>query len=83
MCIEQLLAALVSSYRYEGPRVSEETAKAEANILSSAVKNAVKKKPIEDEEVVRILTTRSKLHIKAIAHHYKEISGNNIEEVPK
>ncbi|KAM7509065.1 hypothetical protein LguiA_019518 [Lonicera macranthoides] len=76
----KLLAALVSSYRYEGPRVSEETAKAEAKILSSAIKNAVKKKPIEDEEVVRILTTRSKLHIKAIAQHYKEISGNNIEE---
>ncbi|KAK3032731.1 hypothetical protein RJ639_036915 [Escallonia herrerae] len=74
-----LLVALVSSYRYEGPRVHEETARSEAKILHNAFK-AADKKPIEDEEVVRILTTRSKLHIKAISTHYEEISSSDITE---
>ncbi|KAK2986479.1 hypothetical protein RJ640_025489, partial [Escallonia rubra] len=75
-----LLVALVSSYRYEGPRVHEETARSEAKILHNAFKASDKKKPIEDEEVVRILTTRSKLHIKAISTHYKEFSSSDITE---
>ncbi|KAK9282665.1 hypothetical protein L1049_010885 [Liquidambar formosana] len=75
-----LLVALVSSYRYEGPRVNEEIAKSEAKTVSTAIKTADKKKPIEDEEVIRILSTRSKPHLKAIFKHYKEICGNNIDE---
>ncbi|KAL7238467.1 hypothetical protein ACSBR2_004548 [Camellia fascicularis] len=75
-----LLVALVSSYRYEGTRVHQETAKSEAKTLCTAIKNAGKKNPIADGEVVRILSTRSKLHLKAVFNHYKEISGNNIDE---
>lgn len=71
----------MSSYRYEGPKVNEEIAKSEAKTLFAAIKNADKKNPIEDEEVVRILTTRSKPHLKAIFKHYKEINGKNIDEV--
>ncbi|KAL6980985.1 hypothetical protein U1Q18_022621 [Sarracenia purpurea var. burkii] len=77
----KLLVALVSSYRYEGPKFHEETAKSEAKILSTAIKNAGKKNPLEDEEVVRILSTRSKLHLKEVFKHYKEMSGRNIDEV--
>ncbi|KAA8537313.1 hypothetical protein F0562_027000 [Nyssa sinensis] len=74
----KLLLALVSSYRYEGPRgVNEETAKSEAKKLCIAIKSG---KPIEDEEVVTILAIRSKPHLKAIFRHYKEICGKNIEE---
>ncbi|XP_034703279.1 annexin D4 [Vitis riparia] len=76
----KLLVGLVSSYRYEGPKVNEEIAKSEAKTLFAAIKNADKKNPIEDEEVVRILTTRSKPHLKAIFKHYKEINGKNIDE---
>ncbi|KAK6933941.1 Annexin repeat [Dillenia turbinata] len=74
----KLLVALVSAYRYEGPSVKEEVAKAEAKILYNAIKNGVSKKPSEDDEVVRILSTRSKLHLKTLFHYYKEISGHNI-----
>ncbi|XP_010247046.1 PREDICTED: annexin D4-like isoform X2 [Nelumbo nucifera] len=75
-----LLVALVSSYRYEGARVNEEIAETEAKTLSEAIKNA-EKRPIENEEVVRIITTRSKLHLKAVFNYYKEISGTTTEEI--
>lgn len=77
------MVALVSSYRYEGPRVHEDTAKSEAKTLGSAIKNALKKNPTEDEVVVRILSTRSKLHLKSVFKHYKDISGKTLDEVPK
>ncbi|GFY92196.1 annexin 4 [Actinidia rufa] len=77
----KLFVALVSSYRYEGPKVHEETAKFEAKTLYNAVVNAAKKHPLEDEDVVRILSTRSKLHLKSVFKHYKEISGRDMEEV--
>ncbi|CAN4108606.1 unnamed protein product [Withania somnifera] len=77
----KLLVALVSSYRYEGPRVNDDLAKSEAKIFANAIKNANKKKLIdEDEEIVRILSTRSKLHLKVIYSHYKEITGNFLDE---
>ncbi|CAK7336560.1 unnamed protein product [Dovyalis caffra] len=76
----KLLVALVSAYRYEGPKVKEDAAKSEAKILANAIKNGDKKNPIEDEEVVRILATRSKPHLKAVYKHYKEVSGKNIHE---
>lgn len=81
MFFEQLLVALVSAYRYEGTKVKDDAAKSEAKELHNAIKNADKRKPIEDDEVVRILTTRSKPHLQAIYKYYKEISGKNIDEV--
>ena len=78
MCFEQLLVALVSAYRYEGSMFRDDAAKSEAKTLFDAIING---KPIEDDEVIRILTTRSKPHLQAIYKHYKEISGKNIEEV--
>ncbi|KAF6167221.1 hypothetical protein GIB67_029859 [Kingdonia uniflora] len=74
----QLLVALVSSYRYEGKKVKEEIAKSEAKILGNAIKNGDKKKPIKNEEVVRILSTRSKLHL--VFNYYKEIHGKDIAQ---
>ncbi|WKA02137.1 hypothetical protein VitviT2T_020360 [Vitis vinifera] len=76
----KLLVALVSSYRYEGLRVNEGIARSEAMTLAIAVKNVDKKNPIEDDAIVRILTTRSKLHLKAVVKYYKEIYGKNIDE---
>lgn len=81
LCREQLLVALVSAYRYEGPKVKEDAAKSEAKILANSIKNGHKKNPIEDEEVIRILSTRSKAHLKIVYKHYKEVSGNIIHEV--
>ncbi|RVW18608.1 Annexin D4 [Vitis vinifera] len=66
--------------RYEGSRVNEGTARSEATTLAIVVKNVDQKNPIEDDGIVRILTTRSKLHLKAVVKYYKEIYGKNIDE---
>ncbi|XP_043692409.1 annexin D4-like [Telopea speciosissima] len=72
--------ALVSAYRYEGSKVNDEVAKSEAKILCNAIKNANTKNPVEEEEVVRILSTRSKAHLKAIYKHYKEMFSKTLDE---
>ncbi|PIN02993.1 Annexin [Handroanthus impetiginosus] len=77
----KLLVALLSCYRYEGPKVNDEMAKLEAKTIFDAMRGgAIHKGLIEDEALVRILSTRSKPHIKAIYKHYKEISGNYLDE---
>ncbi|XP_021774431.1 annexin D4-like [Chenopodium quinoa] len=73
----KFLVALVSAYRYEGTRVHDGTAKSEAEALHHAIKNI---HPVEDEEVVRILCTRSKPHLTAIFRHYKELFGKELNE---
>lgn len=74
----KLLVALVSSYRYEGPRVNENTAKSEAKVLHDAIQGDQKIPAVENYDVVTILSTRSKLHLKAIFEHYKEIADKSI-----
>ncbi|KAJ8648775.1 hypothetical protein MRB53_001798 [Persea americana] len=74
-----LLVALVSSFRYEGPVVNAEIAKSEAKTLGKAIKEA-DGKLLENEDVIRILSTRSKLQLIATFSHYKEIRGKNIDE---
>ncbi|MED6176458.1 hypothetical protein PIB30_088382 [Stylosanthes scabra] len=78
----KLLVALVSAYRYEGSKIKDDHAKSEAKIIHNAIKDAHNKnKPInEDDEVIRILATRSKPHLKALYKHYKDISGKNLDE---
>lgn len=50
-------------------------------MLASAIKEGNGKNISGNEEVVRIMATRSKMHLKAVYKHYREISGNNLEEV--
>ena len=77
----QLLVGLVSAYRYEGPRVNEEAARAEAEALGAAVKSAAGGKLLaENGDVVRILSTRSKPHLVETLRRYKEIHGRRLEE---
>ncbi|XP_015876062.3 annexin D4 [Ziziphus jujuba] len=76
----KLLVALVSAYRYEGQKVKDDTAKSEAKTLANAFKNADNKNPIEDDEVVRILSTRSKPHLQEVYKYYKKLYNNNIDE---
>lgn len=76
----------MSAYRYEGPKVKEDAAKSEAKALLNAIKNNHgdhKKKAMEEDEVVRILTTRSKPHLKQVYDQYKKISAKTITEVIK
>lgn len=78
--IEQLLVGLVSSYRYEGSHVNEDRAKSEAKSLHNAI-NKAGEKHIENDDVIRILTTRSKPHLKLAFKFYQEMFGKSIEEV--
>ncbi|KAL9675835.1 hypothetical protein QQ045_004043 [Rhodiola kirilowii] len=77
----KLLVALVSSYRYEGPNVNEDVAKAEAALLLNAI-TAAADKAVEDDEVVRILSTRSKSHLKAIYSNLDQDldAGQNLKD---
>ncbi|KAK4476647.1 hypothetical protein RD792_015807 [Penstemon davidsonii] len=75
----KLLLAVLSSYRYEGPKVNQEIAKSEAKTISNAIIKG-KRDLIEEEDIVRILSTRSKLHLKAVYKHYKDISGNYLDQ---
>jgi annexin D len=82
VCIDQqLLVALVSAYRYEGPHVHKDTAKSEAKILLDAIRSAGKKALIDDEKLIMILATRSKSHLRAVYECYREISGKHLDEV--
>ncbi|PKA67006.1 Annexin D4 [Apostasia shenzhenica] len=74
------LVLLVSSYRYDGPNVNEEMAKLEAKVLHNAIHKAAAKGSLLSEEVLRILTTRSKPHLRETFKFYKQLFGKFIEE---
>ncbi|KAF3336842.1 annexin D4 [Carex littledalei] len=76
----KLLVGLVSAYRYEGQKVDNDVAKSESKSIHNAIKSAGANKISENDEVVRILTTRSKLHLKSIFKYYKEQYGKYLEE---
>lgn len=73
----QLLVALVSSYRYGGDEVDLRLAKAEAKILHEKISD----KAYSDNEVIRILATRSKAQINATLNHYKDEYEEDILKV--
>lgn len=73
----QLLVPLVSSFRYEGPEVNTMLAKSEAKILHEKISE----KAYSDEEVIRILTTRSKAQLAATLNNYNDHFGNAINKV--
>lgn len=70
----KLLLLLVSSYRYSGDEVNMSLAKSEAKILHEKIKG----KHYNDEELTRILATRSKAQINATVNQYKNEFGNDI-----
>ncbi|PON98810.1 Annexin [Trema orientale] len=76
----KLLVALVSAYRYEGKTVKDDHAKSDAEALANAIKNADNKSLLEDDEVLKVLTTRSKPHLKEVCEQYKKISDKNLDQ---
>ncbi|XP_010268092.1 PREDICTED: annexin D1 [Nelumbo nucifera] len=72
----KLLVPLVSSYRYEGPEVNTTLAKSEAKILHEKIKE----KAYNHEDVIRILTTRSKEQLIATFNNYNNDFGNAINK---
>ncbi|CAL0333583.1 unnamed protein product [Lupinus luteus] len=72
--LRQLLVGLVTSYRYTGEEINVRLAKSEAEILHESIKE----KKGNEEEVVRILSTRSKIQLIATFNYYREIHGTSI-----
>lgn len=72
----KLLLPLVSTYRYEGEEVNLTLAKSEAKILHEKIH----KKEYNDDDLIRILATRSKAQINATLNHYKNEFKNDINK---
>lgn len=71
------MVRLVSSYRYNGEDIDEVMAKSEAANLH----NAIRSNQLHNEEVVRVLGTRSKPCLRATFEYYMQDYGRTIEEV--
>uniref|UniRef100_N1QUS5 Annexin n=1 Tax=Aegilops tauschii TaxID=37682 RepID=N1QUS5_AEGTA len=72
--ILELLVPLVSSHRYEGPEVNTRLAHSEAKLLHEKIEH----KAYGDDEVIRILTTRSKAQLLATFNNYNDTFGHPI-----
>ena len=75
----QLLVAVTSTYRYDGDEFDETMAHSEASILHEEIHG----KAFNHEEVIRILSTRSKAQLNATFNLYKDIHGRSITKVQK
>ncbi|KAJ4711502.1 Annexin [Melia azedarach] len=72
--IRKLLVALVSAFRYNGDEINARLAKTEAEILHDAIKDKV----LNHEEVIRILSTRSKAQLLATFNRYRDEHSTSI-----
>lgn len=72
--IRKLLVALVTAFRYDGTEVDGRLANSEADILRDVIKD----KEYNHEEVVRIVSTRSKPQLLATFNRYREEPGTSI-----
>ncbi|KAL3527743.1 hypothetical protein ACH5RR_012399 [Cinchona calisaya] len=79
----KLLVPLVTAFRYEGDEVNMMLAKSEAKTLHEKISD----KAYNDEEIIRILTTRSKAQLNATLNQYNNQFGNainkNLKDDPK
>ncbi|GMI80315.1 ANNEXIN 8, annexin 8 [Hibiscus trionum] len=73
---QKLLVALVSAFRYDGEEVNAKLAKSEAKDLHEAIKD----KKLNTDDVIRILTTRSKLQLRATFNFYREEQDASINK---
>ncbi|XP_071723187.1 annexin-like protein RJ4 [Rutidosis leptorrhynchoides] len=72
--IRKLLVGLVSAYRFEGEEINARLANSEADVLH----NAIRDKAFNHDEVIRILTTRSKAQLRATFNRYRDDQGTSI-----
>ncbi|KAH7863161.1 hypothetical protein Vadar_014093 [Vaccinium darrowii] len=67
-------ASLVGIYRYDGDEIDAYLAHSEANVLH----NAIEEKVLNHDEVIRIVSTRSKAQLMATFNRYKDDYGTSI-----
>eukprot|EP00257_Ricinus_communis_P013328 XP_015570743.1 annexin-like protein RJ4 isoform X1 [Ricinus communis] len=75
--VRKLLVGLVTAFRYEGAEINTRLAKSEADILQDAIKD----KAFNHDEVIRILTTRSKTQLMATFNTFKDDQGTSITKM--
>ncbi|GAB2287072.1 Annexin D8 [Dionaea muscipula] len=71
------LVAMVSTYRYPGDEINEIIAHSEAKDVHTEIHDGDSK----HEEIIRIISTRSKLQLMATFNHFKDIHGTTITKV--
>ncbi|XP_022764810.1 annexin-like protein RJ4 isoform X2 [Durio zibethinus] len=72
--IRTLLVVLVSAFRYDGEEINTRVANSEAKTLHDAIKD----KAFNHEEVIRIMSTRSKMQLMATFNRYRDDQGTSI-----
>ncbi|MFS7937204.1 putative annexin [Helianthus anomalus] len=72
----KLLLPLVGTYRYEGSEVNMTLAKTEAKLIHEKISD----KCYNDDDLIRILATRSKVQINATLNQYKNQFGKDINK---
>lgn len=77
MFLLQLLVALVGIYRYDGNEIDAHLANSEAHVLH----NAIEEKVLNHDEIIRIVSTRSKAQLMATFNRYKDDYGTSITKV--
>ncbi|XP_027076343.2 annexin D2-like [Coffea arabica] len=79
----KLLVPLVTAFRYEGDDVNMTLAKSEAKLLHEKISE----KAYNNDEIIRILTTRSKAQLNVTLNQYNNEFGNainkNLKDDPK
>ncbi|GMH07629.1 hypothetical protein Nepgr_009469 [Nepenthes gracilis] len=74
-----LLVAIVSTNRYHGEEIDELTAHSEAVALHDEIHDGES----NHEEIMKIISTRSKQQHMATFNHFKDIHGTSITKVLK
>ncbi|KAH0722569.1 hypothetical protein KY290_005221 [Solanum tuberosum] len=72
--LRKFLVGLVGTYRYVGDEINARVANSEADILHNAISN----KEFNNEEIVRIICTRSTTQLVATLNRYKDYYGSSI-----
>ena len=67
----------MGTFRYDGDEVNMTLAKSEAKLLHEKIAD----KAYNDENLLRIITTRSKAQLNATLNHYNNAFGNEIDKV--
>lgn len=73
----QLLVGVVSAYRYDGDEFDTQMAYLEADIFHEKAQEMA----FDHEELLRILSTRSKAQLKATFNRYRDNHGTSITKV--
>ncbi|KAJ4804796.1 Annexin [Rhynchospora pubera] len=74
--LREFLVQLVTSYRYNGDNADESSAQSEAAILY----NGIQANHLLQDQVMRMISLRSKSQVKATIRHYEKEYGKTFEE---